>query len=234
VSKTKKCIFVDTRECPFQTKQIPFQTCQLCIEAWKTEVALKRQKVQGAQQLTRHNPEGSSLPVIEANGSQFLNEKLKSIDEMLKNDEIEPLEYIRLRKEHINSLLGDKPRLSIEEIEEPKEDIKPVPRTIRVAVITKSLFGKKIYTYPEDWALPKEVSDKVIDSIFKMAKKKQAEEIKLRVGEYKITCIAAEKNKLALMILDVDEEFETYDAEIDRIYDVLSGEKFWANAMKKI
>ena len=185
MSTAKKCIFVDTRERPFPTKQIPFQTCQLCIEAWKTEVALKRQKVQEAQRPRERNPEGRKLPVIEANGSQFINEKLKSIDEMLKNDEIDPLEYIRLRKEHINSLIGEKPRLNIEEIEDPKEEIKPVPRAVRVAIITKSLFGKQVYTYPEGWALPKEISGKVIDSIFKMAKKKQAEDNKLRVGARK-------------------------------------------------
>ncbi len=67
-----------------------------------------------------------------------------------------------------------------------------------------------------------------------MAKNKQPENIKLRVGEYKIACIAAENNKMALLVLDDDEEFESYDAEMDRIYELLSKEKLWAKAVEKI
>ena len=36
------------------------------------------------------------------------------------------------------------------------------------------------------------------------------------------------------MILDADEEFETYETEIERVYDVLKGEKLWAKAVKKL
>ena len=106
-------------------------------------MALKHQQVQRAQQQPLgRGDERISLPVIEENSSQFMSEKLKQIDEMRKNDELDPLEYIRLRKEYINSLIGEKPRLNIDEVEEPVEVIKPVPRTVRVAVIAKALFRK--------------------------------------------------------------------------------------------
>ena len=45
--------------------------------------------------------------------------------------------------------------------------------------------------------------------IFDMAKEKDAWEIKLRSGGYKVACIAAEKDQLAWMFLDADEEFES-------------------------
>jgi hypothetical protein len=147
-----------------------------------------------------------------------MDNKLKEIDELLKNDDIDPLEYIQLRKHHVNNLVeSGRHVLRIEEIDEPEQKILPAPRETQVAVVAKSLFGSQTYTSPKDWKLPKEISGKVVDSIFKMAKKKQPEDIKLRAGDYKIACIAVEKNKVALMILDADEEFEAYDAEIDRI-----------------
>lgn len=42
MSKQKKCIFVDTRDCPFNAAQIPFETCQVCIKAWQTETEIRK------------------------------------------------------------------------------------------------------------------------------------------------------------------------------------------------
>lgn len=234
MSSPKKCIFVKERVCPFQGTQVAFQTCQLCIEAWKTEVAIKKQQYQGYQTQVPQQPQprGVSAPAIENNGTSVVNEKLKEIDELLKNDKIDPLEYIRLRKEQVNSLIEGKPKLGIEEVEEPPQEILPVPRETRVAVITKTLVGKKIYTAPKDWELP--ISGRVIDSIFKMTEKREASDIKLRAGEYKIACIAAEKSRIALMILDADEEFETYESEMERVYNIFRMDKTWEKAVEKI
>ena len=57
---------------------------------------------------------------------------------------------------------------------------------------------------------------------------------RLRAGEYKIAGIAGEKNKIALMILDADEEFETYEAEMMRVYEILQKNEKWENALKHI
>ena len=47
-------------------------------------------------------------------------------------------------------------------------------------------------------------------------------------------CIAAEKNQIALMILEADEEFESYQEEIERINLILRKEKMWQDALKKL
>ena len=238
MSQAKKCIFVADRKCPFQTAQITFQTCQLCIEAWKTEVAQKSQQLQQGQIQSEqaHSHHGKlSLPTVEDNQPVFFDDKLKEIDELLKNDDIDPMEYIQLRKERVNNLVDDeKNALNIEKLDEQEETLAPAPRKIRVAVVVKSLLGKQTYTSPQKWELPPEISAKVIDSIFKLTKNKRPEDIKLRVGDYKIACIAAEKNKLALLVLDADEEFETYDAIMDRVYEILNREKLWENAVKNV
>ena len=241
MSKQKRCIFVKERICPFQTTQVPFQTCQICIEAWKTEVAIKKQQFQGTQitpgyQQQPQQQEGPrvSLPAIENGGSAVINEKLKEIDQLLKDDKIDPLEYIRRRKAQVESLIGEKPKLRIDEIEEPPQEILPAPKMVRVAVIVKSFFRKQVFTAPENWELPETITDNVINSIFKMAEKKNVSDIKLRAGEYKIAGIAGEKNKIALMILDADEEFETYETEMMRVYEILNKDEKWDNALKHI
>lgn len=246
MSQPKHCIFVAGRECPFKTPKVPFETCQLCIEAWKTEVAIQRQQVNQVQSApvaqVQGHPEAAPLTIAASSmGNPVLyNEGLKEIDELLKNDNIDPREYVMLRKQKIETLIdrsakGRTSSLSIEHIEAPVvNEIKPVPRSIRVAVVVKTLFGKQVYTSPGDWKLPKSISNKVIKSIFQLAKKKKAHEIKLRAGNYKLACVIHNKNKFALMVIDADEEFETYEHEIEKVSEVLGKEKIWATALKKL
>jgi hypothetical protein len=233
VSKKRECVFVSNRECPFNTKNIPFETCQVCIEAWKTEIALKKRETERLN-VTEQQKEGLSLPVIEKQGSSKIKEKLKEIESQLKNDEISPIEYIQLRNTHINNLIEGRPSIKINEEKKEENEINQSPRNIRVAVIAKSFFKQHIYTAPKGWKLPEAISSKVVNMIFDMNKKKPIREIRLRSGDYKIAGVASGKNKIALMILDADEDFESYEAEINRVEEILEEEKFWANAVKKI
>ncbi len=246
MSQPKPCIFVTDRKCPFKTAQVPFQTCQLCIEAWKTEVAMHRQQaaqVQTAPVAPVQAPNDMKhLSIATSNfGTPVMyNEGLKQIDELLKDDNIDPTEYVMLRKQQIDALMdqaakGRTSSLSIDHIEEPVvNEIKPAPKQVRVAVVVKTLFGKQVYTSPSDWKLPKSISDKVIKSIFHLSKKKRPEAIKLRAGDYKLACIRHEKGKFAIMVIDADEEFDTYEHEIERVSDILKNEKTWAVTLKKL
>ena len=107
-------------------------------------------------------------------------------------------------------------------------------KEVNVAVIVKTAFGKQIYTSPEGWKLPKVLNDKVIDSIFKLTVRKKAEDIRLRAGKFKIACVRHMKGKFAIMIIDADEEFETYEPEMERVSNLLAGANFWATAVKQI
>ena len=246
MSQPKQCIFVAGRQCPFKTSQVPFQTCQLCIEAWKTEVSMQRQQapqVQNVQPVPVQTPNQITPLTIAASniGTPVMyNEGLKQIDELLKNDNIDPMEYVMMRKKQIDNLMdqatkGRVSKLSIEHISEPVvNEIKPVPKEVRVVVVVKTLFGKQVYTSPGNWKLPKSISGNVIKSIFQLTKKKKPEDIKLRAGDYKLACIRHEKGKFALMVIDSDEKFETYEHEIERVSDALKSEKLWAVALKKI
>jgi len=242
VSQSKRCIFVNERACPFKIEKVPFKTCQVCIEAWKTEVALKNKwGAQQAQSMQGHAPNRAqplTLPITELEESIPYNEGLKEIDDLLKNENIDPMEYVRLRKQQLDNLArgpnGRKSTVKLDQLEKPVNDIKPVPRRIKVAVVVKTLLGKQVYTSPDGWKLPKTINDKVINSIFKLTEVKKAEDIKLRAGKFKIACVRHEKGKFAIVVFDVDEEFETYDHEIERVSEIFAGEKLWATAVKKV
>ncbi len=152
MSQAKPCIFVNGRACPFKVEKVPFQTCQLCIEAWKTEVAIKnKRRAQQAQSLPAQAQNGAQPLSINVTGleeSVHFNEGLKEIDELLKNETIDPMEYVRLRKQQLDNLtrgaIGRKSTVKLYQLEKPVNDIKPVPRRIRVAVVVKTMLGKPV------------------------------------------------------------------------------------------
>lgn len=228
----------------FTMEKIPLQTCQLCIEAWKTEVALKGQQPVQPQNMPTQTPKKSQPLSLPGEGSKrpvFYNEGLFEIDDLLKNESLDPLEYVRLRKKQLDRMMNPgkqgKLVLSLNLDEPPVKNVKPIrliPRDIRVAIIVKTLFGKKVYTSPAEWRLPEEINNKVIKSIFKLTKQKKAGEIRLRAGGFKIACIRHTKGKFAIMVLDADEDFETYDEEIKRIAKTLYRPNFWVTDLKKV
>jgi len=229
----QRCIFVKDRVCPFKSSQISTQVCKICIEAWKTEAAIKNQVLQSNTQSGIPQQMTHISTNIEDKRAA-LNKRIKELDELLVKDKIDPQEYIKLRKQYFNNMVNATPKQGLKIIEEAIEKTPPPPREVRIAIITKGILGKHVYTAPEGWKLPKSISDRVIKEIFKLAEKNPRGEVKLRSGDYKIVCIASEKNKLALMILDADEEFESYRREIERVQGLLRKEKDWKDAIKKI
>jgi len=159
--------------------------------------------------------------------------KLKEIDELFEGGQIEPGEYVRLRKEEIERLmLNDEPALRLDCLDGEGEHAEP--RQTRVAVVVKSLFGNRVYTYPHGWKLPESISDAVIDQMFKLTEERSPENIRIGVGDHKVACIRHAKGKAALLVIDMDEAFETYKAELARLSKVFNEEKGWLNALKEM
>ena len=157
--------------------------------------------------------------------------KLKEIDELFEGGQIEPGEYVRLRKEEIERLmLDDEPALRLDGLDGEAEHAEP--RQTRVAVVVKSLFGNRVYTHPHGWKLPEAVSDAVIDQMFKLAEERPPENIRIGVGDHKVACIRYAKGKMALLVMDMNEAFETYEVELARLSKVFKEEKGWLKALK--
>jgi len=159
--------------------------------------------------------------------------RLKEIDELFEDGQIEPGEYVRLRKEEIERLMyDDEPALRLDCLDGEAEHADP--RQTRVAVVVKSLFGKRVYTYPHGWKLPESISDVVINQMFKLADERPPGNIRIGVGDHKVACIRYAKGKVALLVIDMGEAFETYEAELVRLSRVFKEEKGWLNALKEM
>jgi len=228
LSGQRNCIFVQGRPCPFPSQQIPLQTCQVCVDAWKTEVALKSRDSEQQLQAIAETGGGQGAE------AQETVSRLNELDRLFKDENLDPVEYVRLRKKQIERLAdGDRPRLSLDKMDEA-EGQAAEPRGTRVALIVKSPLGKRVHTHPKDWELPAAINDGVIDQILRLAKTRPAGEIRVGVAGYKVACVKHAKSKLLLLVLDGDEEFQTYEAEVSRLAELFQGEQHWVKTLREM
>jgi hypothetical protein len=158
--------------------------------------------------------------------------RLNEIDGLFEGGMIEPEEYVRLRKEEMRRLTSDhEPAPTPDGLDD--EAGRAEPRRTRVAVVVKSLFGKRVYTHPRGWRLPDAISDTVIDQMFKLAEERPQENIRVGVGDHKVACIRHAEGKMALLVIDMDEAFETYEDELSRLSRVFKEEKGWLDALRE-
>ncbi|MFH2111277.1 MAG: hypothetical protein ABIJ47_08475 [Candidatus Bathyarchaeota archaeon] len=230
MSGQKLCVFVQGRLCPFPTQELPLQTCQVCVEAWKTELTMKAQS-QATEAPLRTLTVAHDGSVAEAR--ETLN-RLNELDELFMGDNLDPMDYVRLRKEHIGKLASnDRPRLVLEALD-GETAAQPTLRDTRLVLVVRSFLGDKTHTYPQGWDAPEALSEGVIDQLFKLAESKKAEDIRAGAGGYRFACVRHGKGKLLLMVLDGDEEFETYEDEIRRLSKVFKGEGHWVKTLREM
>jgi hypothetical protein len=230
LSGQRNCIFVQGRNCPFPTQELPLQTCQVCIEAWKIELTMKAQS-QAPEAPLKTLTVAHDGTVVKA--SETLS-KLNELDELFMGDNLDPKDYVRLRKEYIDKLtVNDRPKLVLEALD-GETAARPELRETRLVLVVRSILGDKMHTYPQGWDAPEALSKRVMDQLFKLAESKKAEDIRAGAGGYKFACVKHGKGKMLLLVLDGDEEFETYGDEIRRLSKVFKGESHWVKTLKEM
>ena len=230
MSGQKLCVFVQRRACPFPTQELPLQTCQVCIEAWKIELTMKAQS-QAPEAPLRTLTVAHDGTVVEA--SETLS-KLNELDELFMGDNLDPKDYVRLRKEYIDKLtVNDRPKLVLEALD-GETAARPELRETRLVLVVRSFLGDKTHTYPQGWDAPEALSKGVVDQLFKLAESKKAEDIRAGAGGYKFACVKHGKGKMLLLVLDGDEEFDTYEDKIIRLSKVFKGEGHWVKTLAEM
>jgi hypothetical protein len=230
MSGQKLCVFVQGRACPFPTQELPLQTCQVCIEAWKTELTMKAQS-QAPEAPLKTLTVAHDGTVAEA--SETLN-RLNELDELFMGDNLDPKDYVRIRKEYIDKLTAnDRPKLVLEALDD-ETAARPGLRETRLVLVVRSFLGDKMHTYPQGWDASVALSKGVVDRLFKLAESRKAEDIRAGAGGYKFACVKHGKGKMLLLVLDGDEEFETYGDEIRRLSKVFKGEAHWVKTLREM
>jgi hypothetical protein len=173
VSGNRKCAFIEERPCTFDADQISMDFCKVCIDAWKAN---------GASRATAPKEDKSK-------------EKLAQIDKLFQDGELEPDDYIRLRK----GLMEEKPRGATE------EPAKPARKGFHLLLVERSLFSKKVHTFPPGWKLPPTITGKLVESLYNMCDSaEKATDVKLEVEDTKIACLGRDGGDLALIVTEDD------------------------------
>jgi hypothetical protein len=111
---------------------------------------------------------------------------------------------------------------------------RPELRETRLVLVVRSFLGDKMHTYPQGWDASVALSKGVVDRLFKLAESRKAEDIRAGAGGYKFACVKHGKGKMLLLVLDGDEEFETYGDEIRRLSKVFKGEAHWVKTLREM
>ncbi|HIH88892.1 TPA: hypothetical protein HA344_06770, partial [Candidatus Bathyarchaeota archaeon] len=166
----RRCTFIEGRQCSFEADQLSMDFCKVCIDAWRSSGGARV-----AQPVDRSR------------------EKLTQIDALFQRGELEPEDYVRLRR----SLMGEAPAESAA--------AKPVRKGFHLLLVEKSMFSKKVRTFPAGWGLPPAITGKLVESLYSMCDSAdRATDVKLEVGELRMACLARDGGKLALIVTEDD------------------------------
>lgn len=172
MSGNRKCAFIEDRPCTFDADQISMDFCKVCIDAWKAS--------------------GGKNAAPREDKSK---EKLAQIDKLFQDGQLEPDDYIRLRK----GLMEEKP------VGGSEEPAKPTRKGFHLLLVEKSLFSKKVHTFPPGWKLPPTITGKLVESLYNMCDSaEKATDVRLEVEETKIACLGRDGGDLALIVTEDD------------------------------
>lgn len=166
MAEPRRCAFIEGRGCSFAADEISMDFCRVCIDAYKAT--------------------GGAGAPPRADRSK---EKLAQIDALFQRGELEPEDYIRLRK---GLMEGRAPE---------EEPVKPARRGFHLLLVERGLMSKKVRTFPPGWRLPDAVTGKLVESLYAMCDSaEKATDVKLEVGEVNIGCLARDGGRLALIV----------------------------------
>ncbi len=192
VGEQRKCAFIEGRGCSFAADEISMDFCRVCIDAYRATGGAR-----GAA------PEDRA------------KEKLAQIDALFQRGELEPEDYIRLRK----GLMGG------------GEEAKPARRGFHLLLVERGIMGKKVRTFPAGWRLPGAVTGKLVESLYSMCDAaERATDVKLEVGEVNIGCLARDGGKLALIVSE--DPLSAYPELITSVGSELENSEDWEELLR--
>ena len=249
------CAFVPGRACPVDLDEIPLDVCRLCLEAWRLHVesaVVRPVKRELEVSVEGSGPSGADRTKLLALGSPSQPApapslglmSLSELDKLFWEGKIDVGEYLRRRKELVNSLRREEPPFSsLERLLERLESASP----------EESLFllerGKVKAKYPEGSLLPEglEGSDdalKALQELFSALGGRQLD-ARLEVGSKRVWLLGRRGKTLVLLVSssgagDLEErvkearrvldQSDEWDGALPLVYDVVRG----ARALEKL
>jgi len=225
------CIFVAGRVCSVGLDEVPLDICRLCLEAWRTDrehvtvKPVKRLAVESSRALETVvvKPRAASESARPERSQLSLTE----LDKLFWEGKIEVDEYLKKRKEIINSLgRGESPFFSFEQAVE----------RLGVSSISESAVflvegGRVKARHPEGAALPEGVEGsgealKAVQEFFGALNRRHVD-AHIEVGWKRITCLGCRGKRLALLVLDSGAKLENFEDGIREARNMLNESESW-------
>ncbi|MCW4049488.1 MAG: hypothetical protein NWE89_07095 [Candidatus Bathyarchaeota archaeon] len=250
----RRCAYVFSRPCPVDVDEIPLDVCRICIDAWKTSAEIQSLTgvnlveqtiaVGGPLQPIHVTPSPQVAPPsavpsfdLEVPDSSALNkesyQRLHELDALFIKDNIDADEYVKRRREIVNSLYSDRRDkfsekvydfIELDENFDLSEDGIPFKRLLPLLVIEKKRIGLDLSTYPHEYDLPSTLSTSKIKSIYNIFKDLKMDDRKLllQFNGTKLGLLGRNKNRILCVVLEGNEEIENYKDEIEYLSKLLS------------
>ena len=246
-----ECVFVPGRVCPVELEEIPLEVCRLCVEAWglsgrnmsvkppkrRLEVAVEGS---GASEIFRVEPgaprvaEAKSPSVSESFASARSQISLPELDKLFWEGRIEADEYVRRRREIVDSMKRE---------ESPFVSFERALENLDLAMLGKRFIllvedGRVKARYPKGAALPEGLEGsgdflRAVQGIF-TALSRNSIDAQIEVGSRRIMCLGCRGKKLALLIIDSRARLENFEGGIMEARRMLGESESWEKILPLI
>lgn len=231
------CAFAPGRACTVELDEVPLEVCRLCLEVWRTsrenisvkpsvkrlKAAVETSEAPGTVQVKPLNVRAveSTAPV---NGQLSLSE----LDKLLWEGKIEMDQYLKRRKEIVNSLSRETSPFS--SFEEALENLGVGSEAESVAVFVVE-GGKVRAEHPEGAVLPEGLDGArgALEAMQELygALNRHGTDAHLEVGWKRITCLGCSGKRLAILVSDSKLRLEHFEGGIREARNMLRKREDW-------
>ncbi len=228
-TQMNKCVFVQDKICNVDADEIPLEVCKLCLEVWKTSnenITVKR-SMERPSRTTEESEEPDYRRIYSS---------LSELDRLFSEGKINPDAYIQRRREVIDSISYKKPARS--KFKNLEAMLRRMERgEAKVALIEEK--GRRLKVkliFPEGWPIQDRIRDETLNAIFELYERlgDKAKDIRIELNNFKVASLGFKDGKLVLLILDPDQEFKSFEEDIEKAYVHLKEETNWEEKIPRI
>jgi len=240
--RTCMCVFVPGRACPVDLDEVPLDLCRLCMEAWRAHMErVMIRPVRREQEVSVEGPGpsradktrpltlgGSAQPAL-AHETLTRQPSLSELDKLFWEGKIDVSEYIKRRKEAVNSLANERSPFS--SFEEALERLGVEgPAQGAVFVVER---GRVKAAYPGGAILPEELEGEPLEALRELYASlgRLGEGVCLEVGGRRIACLGRRGRKIALLVLDSSAKLEDFAEGVKEARVMLEERDDWEEAL---
>jgi hypothetical protein len=241
-----ECVFVPGRVCPVELEEIPLEVCRLCMEAWRlsggnmsVKPHVSSSRLQGGGEPSGRLEVSGAVEAKPSFGSgSFTSARsqlsLSELDRLFWEGRIEVDEYVRRRREIVNSM--KRGESSFASFERAIENLDLIMLGKSFILLVED--GKVKVRHPEGEAMPEgfEVSGDVLKAVQELftALSRRRMDAQIEVGLKRIMCLGCRGRRIILLIVDSRVSLEKLEGGLMEARRMLGESESWEKILPLI